>query len=405
MRLLLVVAAYYPESYGGAERQAAILGDALARLGVNVILVAPTVSSDCPLVETASFGTVQRIRVKAYPNLGGRHILSSIRWTGEFIRRFGSRDFKNVPIYVFHARLHALGPALLAAYQRSPLLIKLGGGGESSDFIALREKRYLYGRMTQSFLLRRADAYVANGQQIVEDLKALKVGPERIQLFPNGVCLPPRIECDEAIKARSGRRFVYTGRLHPDKRVGVLFDAALALRDSVPDFDLMLIGDGPDYDSFATRLISENAERGPVHLAGFQEDVYPALLRSDFFVSASLREGQSNSLLEAMSAGVIPVVGAASGVSDVVEDGRTGFIVGNPDSEGFAAAFRRVMDLPTGRRQEMAFAAREFAEKTIGIDSVASSTLDLLAHTMRARNLAFRTAANSSDKPKKASLK
>ena len=46
---------------------------------------------------------------------------------------------------------------------------------------------------------------------------------------------------------------------------------------------------------------------------------------------ASKREGQSNALLEAMSAGVIPIVFKASGVEEVVSDGWNGFIVPIPN--------------------------------------------------------------------------
>ena len=46
MRLLLVVPSYYPESYGGAERQASILAEAMARRGAQVTILAPTLKRD-----------------------------------------------------------------------------------------------------------------------------------------------------------------------------------------------------------------------------------------------------------------------------------------------------------------------------------------------------------------------
>ena len=175
--LTLVVAGFFPDSRGGAERQALILSEALGRLGVDTTLVAPTTWAEAPQIEPTSFGRIERFHVKHYPNLGGRHMASFLSWTNWFRRRYGGANGDVSPIYVFHARLHALGPALAAIRSGAPLFIKLGGGGESSDFAALRTKRFLYGRWVQSLLLKRTDCFVANGSQIADDLKALGVRP------------------------------------------------------------------------------------------------------------------------------------------------------------------------------------------------------------------------------------
>ena len=179
-RILLVTAGYYPDSRGGAARQAFILANALARRGIDVTIVAPTIDPDAPASEPADFGRIERLHLPAYPNAGGRYVLSFLRWTRWFRARYAPQVRDGTPIYVFHARLHALGPALAARQAGAPFLIKLGGGGEASDFAALREKRYFYGKWVQDYLLRHTDRFVANGAQIERDLAALGVPPRRI---------------------------------------------------------------------------------------------------------------------------------------------------------------------------------------------------------------------------------
>jgi glycosyltransferase involved in cell wall biosynthesis len=44
---------------------------------------------------------------------------------------------------------------------------------------------------------------------------------------------------------RSENVAVYTGGLYPNKRIGFLLEAAMLIRDSIPDFELIFIGDGP----------------------------------------------------------------------------------------------------------------------------------------------------------------
>jgi glycosyltransferase involved in cell wall biosynthesis len=381
--LILVVAAYFPDSYGGAERQALILAEALGRRGVTVTLIAPTVARDLPEVEATVFGQILRKRLPAYPNLGGRNMLAFLAWSLWVPWRLRAARWRGVPVYVFHARLHALGPALAAMRLGSPLLIKLGGGGEASEFAALRAKKYFYGRWVERLLRRRVDLFVANSTQIATELRKLDVARERIAEFPNGVALPAMALLDAAIAARSGLRFIYAARLNPDKNVDVLYQAAMQLASEGVGVHLRLVGDGSEKNRLAP-LAAASPHASAVSFAGFVADVYTELQASDFFVCASKREGQSNALLEAMSAGVIPIVFKASGVEEVVSDGWNGFIVAESTPQAFVAAMRRALDLSASARREMSLAARAFAQENIGIDAIAARTLDAIAAIDRA---------------------
>lgn len=377
-KLILVVAAFFPDSYGGAERQALILAEALGRKGVDVTLVAPTISKSTLLEEQRSFGRILRKRVWAYPNEGGRHILSFLSWSIWFPWTFRARGWRGVPIYVFHARLHAFGPALAAALHSSPLLIKLGQGGEASEFKSLRSKKYFYGSFVEKFLRRRVSTFVANSGQIVRELLSLDVAQSRIADFPNGVALPPLNQLTEAMAARSGRRFIYAGRLIPDKNVAVIYGAATALFASGLPVELRLVGEGSEKDRLE-QVSSAAGLTSCVSFPGFVSDVYRELELADFFVCASKREGQSNALLEAMSAGLIPIVFAASGVREVVSHGVNGFILEDASIESFSRAMEQALSLTIDERRRMSYAARKYAEDNIGIDQIAERTLRIPA--------------------------
>jgi glycosyltransferase involved in cell wall biosynthesis len=382
-RMVLVTAGYFPDSRGGAERQAKILAEALARRGVHVTLAVPTTWADAPPVEQTSFGQIERFRVKAYPNSGGRHMLDFLAWTRWFQTHIAPRLGPDTPVYVFHARLHALGPALAARAAGAPLLIKLGGGGEASDFAALRAKKYLYGTWVQNRLVRQTNAFVANSSQIANDLRLLGVESERIASFPNGVELPADDLIETAIAARSGRRFVSSGRMVPDKNVGVLYDAVAAVARDDRQIKVAFLGEGPERERLST-IASAAGLEDCLDFPGFVSDVYPYLTKSDFFFSASMREGQSNALLEAMSAGVIPIVYGASG-AEVVADGTTGFVVNRSDAASFERAIRDAMALTPARRIDMAQAARAFAKAHIGIDAIADMTIELMQRLIARR--------------------
>jgi glycosyltransferase involved in cell wall biosynthesis len=61
---------------------------------------------------------------------------------------------------------------------------------------------------------------------------------------------------------------VYTGGLYPNKRIDFLLDAAILIRKTIPDFELIVIGDGPDRDR-----VSVAASRHPwIHDIGPKND-------------------------------------------------------------------------------------------------------------------------------------
>lgn len=383
-RMFLVTAGYYPDSVGGAARQAYILAESLGRMGVDVTLVAPSTARDAPAHEETAFGRIERFHDSAYPSAGGRHIASFMRWTRWFRRTYRGRITPETPVYVFHARLHALGPALAARDAGAPLAIKLGGGGEASDFEALRTKRYFYGSWVQSYLLSRVDAFVANGAQIEADLTKLGVEQARIAAFPNGVALPPEEELVGAAPSRRGDTFIFAGRLVEDKRLEVLFEAALSCdKAGGASPRLVLLGDGPEGQRLQ-RVAQSRDPHGIVQFPGYVADVYPELWKADFFISASMREGQSNALLEAMSAGLIPIIYGASGATDVVTHGETGFLVEQSNPAHFAAAMRAALALSPERRLAISLAARKFAADHIGIDAVAKRTMTMFDTLRRA---------------------
>ncbi|UYV12622.1 MAG: glycosyltransferase [Phycisphaera sp.] len=152
--------------------------------------------------------------------------------------------------------------------------------------------------------------------------------------------IPCGVEVVEALPEREPGpiRLLYAGRLeHEQKRIGVLLELAEVLHERGVPHDLRFIGDGP-----AAREIEELARKLPSvrHVPPVnRSQMHEHLGWADAMLLSSRYEGLSLSMLEAMAAGVVPIVTRVrSGASEAVEHGVSGWLI---DGEGEDPAVAR----------------------------------------------------------------
>ena len=254
---------------------------------------------------------------------------------------------------------------------RVPTVVKLGRGGEHFD-LRLVAKKKLIGRWMAPIVADLTSCFVANSADIVHDLHAFGIGPERIRRLPNGVETLPQLERRDY----SGRaaRFLYAGR----------FDVEKALARMIRDFcrlpgqgaTLTLVGSGA-CDAELRELVATLDAGDRVFIRPPVNDVIPLFAQADFYVSTSTSEGMSNSLLEAMSASVPPITSRVSGVDDIVDDGRSGFIFDADDSDGFVRALAEAMAVDADRWRQMSAAAHATTVARFSMQAVTAAHEDL----------------------------
>lgn len=145
----------------------------------------------------------------------------------------------------------------------------------------------------------------------------------------------------------------YTGRIVKRQKNALAFaDLAERLALANIPFRLNLLGAGEQYDELYTRL-SGLIEAGTVEMPGrlSPKEIDEYLNESDAFVLLSDFEGLPLSMLEAMAKGVIPVVrDMKSGIPEVIESGRNGFIVPRHDLNAMVDVIRDLQAAPARRR-------------------------------------------------------
>ncbi|MHC4799536.1 MAG: glycosyltransferase, partial [Planctomycetota bacterium] len=157
---------------------------------------------------------------------------------------------------------------------------------------------------------------------------------------------------------------IWTGRLDPVKGFEEML-AAFKQVCMVKRCRLVIVGEGP-YRTTIERLIRDHALSDRVLLLGVRTDV-PSLLKvSDLFILCSRTEGLSNSLLEAMAAGLPVVAADVAGCKDLITHGETGLLV---EANSIDQLTRGILDMLENRPRSMEIGrqARDWVCRNMGI--------------------------------------
>jgi glycosyltransferase involved in cell wall biosynthesis len=169
----------------------------------------------------------------------------------------------------------------------------------------------------------------------------LRVAPRRLSTIPNGVD-PEHFRARERSSTGAAPIVGCTARLHAKNDHETLLRAFAYVSASWPEVRLHLVGRGPEEE----RLRALTDELGLVERVSFlgeQADVAPCLREMGIYVQSSVAEGLSNSILEAMAAGLPVVATTVGGTSELVVDSETGFLVPPRNPKALAAAIERLL--------------------------------------------------------------
>ncbi|HXG11934.1 MAG TPA: glycosyltransferase [Gemmataceae bacterium] len=190
--------------------------------------------------------------------------------------------------------------------------------------------------------------------------KVLRAGvpAKRVTVIRNAISVERFATADpaarEALQAlfRSPRRRIIgaAGRLSPDKGFDVLVEAAGRLVPQDGALGFVLFGEGPMRSELARRITAAGLE-GIFVLAGFRDDLDRFLPFFDLFVLPSYGEGLPNVVLEAFAAKVPVVATAVGGTPELLDDGRSGYLVPPGDPIRLAERIRDALACEARRRE------------------------------------------------------
>jgi glycosyltransferase involved in cell wall biosynthesis len=244
------------------------------------------------------------------------------------------------------------------------------------------KKRLCYWMEKQSIL--RADAITAPSAAVVELTRSwlgsglpARVIPNPIDVSgfaPNGNTRRPEV--------------LFVGRLERRKGLETLCRTLPLVLKGCPDVRIRVLGsDGMDENgvSWRARLLDalrpEDSERISFEHVS-RQDLVECYRKATVCVVPSLWENFPYVVLEAMACGTPVVAARCGGLPELVQDGRTGILVGPDDPEGFADAICELLNDPEKSRR-MGAEARRQAESVFSTTTVAHGMLEVYRELCR----------------------
>lgn len=214
--------------------------------------------------------------------------------------------------------------------------------GRLAEFVAARIVRNQH-----VITVAEADRSLAIQRAVIE--------PERMTTIHNGIEDDLRI-ADPAFPGIA--TMVMVARFSDQKDHETLFKALAGVAEP---FQMMLVGDGPSFES-TRQLAKDLGVATQVEFLGNRRDVPDILAGAQVFVLSSLWEGFPISILEAMRAGLPVIATDVGGVSEAVVDGETGFITPAKDAEALGDTIQQLLSDPILRNSMGAKGRQRYVE-------------------------------------------
>jgi len=190
---------------------------------------------------------------------------------------------------------------------------------------------WIFKNIVSKLVLRNADAIIA----LTEDMKKRiqNIHDRSVFVIPNGVDLErfgelPQEIPDKESKLTDEKVIIFIGTLRPVKGVRYLIEAMRMIAEGYKRTRLLLVGDGEER-GYLEKLVNKMGLEDCVSFIGRvpHERALTYMVTSDVFVLPSLSEGFPMTILEAMACGLPIVATRIGGLPEVIEDGRSGFLV------------------------------------------------------------------------------
>jgi glycosyltransferase involved in cell wall biosynthesis len=296
----------------------------------------------------------------------------------------GARFFTQLPLLASQIRGHVRRFRPDLVYINGPRLLPAAALAHIDVPILFHAHHYLASptlRRVAGEALRRMEASVVACCRFVAGPLGPFVDSARVTVIYNGVH-GPRAMVRRRVSAAPVVGCI--GRISPEKGQMEFVGAARAIHRDLPHARFIVHG-APLFSGEATRYFHQvvEAARGlPIDFPGWTRDVDTALANLDLLLAPSApHEATTRVILEAFAGGVPVIAFASGGIPEVVEHGRTGFLVQSVDEMARTAV--DLLSADPGRLDAVAQRARAVWETQFTPQRFQSRLLEAMESAVR----------------------
>ncbi len=377
-RILLATESFGPVN--GVSRTTLNLVQYLRSQGVIIAVVAPEISTgaDASTATTANGNEIE-VRLTGYPLPYNPElsVVYPVRISALYKRTFGAP-----PDLIYLASPASLGFQILLQLrqQQSPVPVLLNFQTDLSGYCEILFPTPLDAwavwvfRSVQGYLFRHSSVRTVFYPSLFvrKYLEKAKVQPEKMMNLRRGVngeMFSPSKRSEDMRKrlAPNGELIlVCVSRLAPEKGFEFLAEVAKKLDERGYPFKLLIVGgnQSPQVEQDVQDMFGYLNDQGKVSFTGMLkgEELARAYACGDIFLHCSITETFGLVVLESMASKVPVIARDEGGPSEIVADGKSGYLVPPADLDGFV---EKVLELggDSQLREQMAAESRRMAEE------------------------------------------
>lgn len=226
---------------------------------------------------------------------------------------------------------------LVSLFRRKPLIVTSHG----TD-IRLLEKSHFSRKLAKPVFCRAKYVTTVSGFLKEKLIRNTRVAQEKIKIIPMPVT--PDTFAPTPLPKDAVKPILCVARFTPQKGLDFFLKACRILKDREINFKAKIVGEGPLRESLQEQIVDLQLE-SHVSLVDIvpQSGLNRLYAESYLCILPSIEEGFGLVLVEAQLC-KRPVVGTRSGgITDIIEDGRSGLLVPPKDHEGLAQAMERIL--------------------------------------------------------------
>ena len=216
-------------------------------------------------------------------------------------------------------------------------------------------------------LAKNADFIFTHAKANIPQLNKMNIKTDKINVIHRGINIKDLSLVIENIHKKSNQ-IICAGRFLPDKGFDKVIDIFSKLHKNINSSNLVLVGYGSAQSDLEKQTIDLKIESN-VTFTGYlsQNDVLKFMVESDIFLFLSSKAGERlpNVVKEAMLAGCICIVSNTPGIDELIEHGKTGFII---ESNNYDLIPNLISSLDEIKKEEIRTNAKEFILKNFDVE-------------------------------------